>query len=268
MGRIIFVTGTDTGVGKTVLTASLLHHLRLCGIHALAMKPFCSGSRADVELLQSLQDRERSDREINPYYFREPVAPLVSVKKQRRHISFREILRRINLLAGQCDVLLVEGLGGVMVPLIVGRTLADVIARLNCDVVVVARNQLGTINHSLMTVKTLRAVGVRVNRIKIVLMNQQDEDVSARTNRSILSEWLSPVKIFAFPFFGGNPNKTKAVKLRRKKIKKTLACLTKVATVATRSLESVKPRRDKETAGTKTLLTVGVVETKKLPRIT
>ena len=250
MGKIIFVTGTDTGAGKTVLTASLLHYLRSNGVHALAMKPFCSGSRADVELLQSLQDWERPDREINPYYFPEPVAPFVSVRKQRRTISFTAILSRINRLARQCDCLMVEGVGGVMVPLIKGRTITDVIARLDCEVVVVARNQLGTINHSLMTVKTLRMTGVPANRIKLMLMNREGRDVSARTNQLILSEWLAPVKVFTCPSFCGKANETEAVRRHSKKIKKTLACLTEVATFAARSLESVDSRRDKETAET------------------
>ena len=251
MGKIIFVTGTDTGVGKTVLTASLLHYLRSHGVHALAMKPFCSGSRADVEFLQSLQDRERPDREINPYYFREPVAPWVSSRKRRRTISFTAILSSINGLARRCECLLVEGVGGVMVPLIKGRTVADVIACLDCEVVVVARNQLGTINHTLITIKTLRAVGVPENRIKVVLMNRQGMDVSARTNRSVLGEWLAPVKVFACPFFFGKINKTESVRLLAKKSKKTLACLAEIATFAARSLEGVNSRRDKETAETK-----------------
>jgi dethiobiotin synthetase len=98
--RIIFITGTDTGVGKTVFTGLLLHHFRTSGCHALAMKPFCSGNRADVNLLKSLQDGELTVDEINPYYFLEPVAPLVSTRKYNRVIRLSEVLQHIKKKCG------------------------------------------------------------------------------------------------------------------------------------------------------------------------
>ena len=115
--RIVFVTGTDTGAGKTLLTGLLLHHLRQNGCHALAMKPFCSGSRADVEFLRAVQDDDLTLDEINPFFFAEPVAPLVAARKHNRLIRAPEVLRRIKGLAAQCECLLIEGIGGVMVPL-------------------------------------------------------------------------------------------------------------------------------------------------------
>ena len=93
--KIIFITGTDTGVGKTLLTALLLHHLRQTGVRALAMKPFCSGGRADVKLLQSLQPGELSDEEMNPFFFKEPIAPLIAAEKNHRIIRLKEVIDRI-----------------------------------------------------------------------------------------------------------------------------------------------------------------------------
>src|SRR2546426_834034 len=84
VAKILFVTGTDTGVGKTLVVASLLYHLRQRDVSALAMKPFCSGSRADVQLLQRIQDGAVTNEEANPFYFREPVAPLVAARKTGR----------------------------------------------------------------------------------------------------------------------------------------------------------------------------------------
>ena len=89
--RIIFITGTDTGVGKTLLTGLLLHHLRQSGCHALAMKPFCSGSRADAEFLHAVQDGELTLDEINPFFFAEPLAPLVAAREQP---PFRSVCRK------------------------------------------------------------------------------------------------------------------------------------------------------------------------------
>ena len=85
--KIIFITGTDTGVGKTVLTACLVEYLRQTGVDALAMKPFCSGNRDDVELLQSIQESRLPDDVINPFYFIDAVAPLVAARKAALKIT-------------------------------------------------------------------------------------------------------------------------------------------------------------------------------------
>src|SRR5215510_11029750 len=109
---VIFITGTDTGVGKTLLTGLLLAHLRQNNVHALAMKPFCSGDRADVELLHKLQDGELARDEINPFYFSRPLAPAVAARKGNRSVPLPEVLRRIEVLEKRCDLLLIEGIGG------------------------------------------------------------------------------------------------------------------------------------------------------------
>ena len=91
MGKIIFVTGTDTGVGKTLLTALLLQHLRAHGQSALAIKPFCSGGREDAELLHSLQENELTLDEMNPFHFKKPLAPyLAATRRERPKWSLRQ----------------------------------------------------------------------------------------------------------------------------------------------------------------------------------
>ena len=171
MTRIIFITGTDTGVGKTLLTCLLLHHLRQSGCHALAMKPFCSGSRADTESLRALQDGELTSDEITPFFFAEPLAPLVAARKHHRRTRLLDVLHQIKRIANRCQCLLVEGIGGVLVPLADGTTVRDLIARLHCEVIVVSRNQLGTINHTLLTVEALKTIDNK--GLKVVLMSQQ-----------------------------------------------------------------------------------------------
>src|ERR1035441_550009 len=120
MSRIIFITGTDTGVGKTLLTGLLLHHLRQSGCHALATKPFCCGSRADVEFLCAVQERELTLDEINPFFFEKPLAPLAAAREEHVAIRLPEVLRRVSDLAKRCECLLIEGIGGGMVPLVEG----------------------------------------------------------------------------------------------------------------------------------------------------
>jgi len=198
--RIIFITGTDTGAGKTVLTGLLLRHLRNSGCHALAMKPFCSGGLGDVNLLRALQDGELSDREINPFYFPEPVAPLVSARAHGRRILLTEVLRCARGLARRCDCLLIEGSGGLLVPLGEGYTALDLILRLRCEVMVAARNRLGVINHALLTLRALRGAGLP--HPKVVLMEARRADPSAATNVRMLEELGRPVEARSLPFLG------------------------------------------------------------------
>jgi dethiobiotin synthetase len=197
--KIVFVTGTDTGVGKTLLSALLLQHLRQRGIHALAIKPFCSGGRADVRLLQSAQPGELSDDEANPFYFRKPLAPLVAGGKK---IRLAEVLASIRHVEKKCDRLIVEGSGGLLVPLGEGYMVADLIARLDCRVVVAARNRLGTINHTLLTLRALEAMGIKGKRVDIVLMSQRNMDLSGRTNLRVLRDLAQPVRVHSMPFLG------------------------------------------------------------------
>ena len=219
--RTIFITGSDTGAGKTVLTACLLHYLLRSGRDVLAMKPFCSGSRADVDLLQAVQGSRLPDEQMNPFYFADPVAPLVAARQARRKILLSEVLRKIRRVERQCKCLLIEGSGGLLVPLGEGYTVADLIKRLRCTVLVVARNRLGTINHTLLTV---RALGLRgPERIKVVLRDEAEPDISARTNLEILAETLAPIEVLPLPFFGPRAARLEAIKKNAKKVKNIVA---------------------------------------------
>ncbi len=195
--KIIFITGTDTGVGKTMLTALLLKHLRAGGCRALAMKPFCSGGRGDVRLLQSLQRGELSDAEMNPFYFGAPVAPLVELKRARRDVPLKKVVASIRRVEKKCDLLLIEGSGGLMVPLGKNYLVEDLIAKLKCPVIVVSRNRLGTINHTLLTVARLRSKGVKNGEIRVALVDFPAKDASCRSNEGILREILNPIKVLS-----------------------------------------------------------------------
>ena len=219
--RIIFITGTDTGVGKTLLTGLLLHHLRQSGCHALAMKPFASGSRADAEFLQAVQGGELTADEINPFFFAEPLAPLVAGRLCRRLVRLPEVMRRIGALSNRCECLLIEGIGGVLVPLGEGYSVLDLIAKLGCPALVASRDRLGTINHTLLTCAVMQHAGIK--RLKVVLMSSPETDSAANFNRRILSELLAPVSVLPVPFLGRNATRLGALKANEKKLKKTLA---------------------------------------------
>ena len=221
LARIIFITGTDTGVGKTLLTGLLLHHLRQNGCHALAIKPFCSGSRADTEFLCAVQEGELTPDEITPFFFAEPLAPLVAARKHHRSSCLPEVLRRISRVAGRCQYLLIEGIGGLLVPLGEGFTVRDLITRLDCEVIVVSRNRLGTINHTLLTVEALKTIENK--GLKVVLMSHKNQNASAGSNLRVLVELLSPTPVLPVPFLGANLLRFEAVKKSRRKIQKSLA---------------------------------------------
>jgi dethiobiotin synthetase len=246
--RLIFVAGTDTGVGKTLLTALLLAHLRQNGVHALAMKPFCSGSREDVEVLHAMQTGELTRDEINPFYFAEPLAPLVAGRMQGNSPTLSEVQASIqqvcarhftpphhrtglnqkcatNQLKSQGNVLLIEGSGGLLVPLGEGYTVADLIAALKCEVLVVSRNRLGTINHTLLTIQTLRGAQQPAARspVKVVLMQQAKNDPSSASNAEILAELLAPIPLIQLGFMGAKPLSAPAWEKNLKKINKVLA---------------------------------------------
>ena len=242
--RLIFVTGTDTGVGKTLLTSLLLCHLRAAGCPALALKPFCSGSRRDAELLGALEDGELTLDDINPFFFEEPVAPLVAARKHRRSIRLSDVLHRIEAVASsqsallkskiqnpkskmQPPVLLIEGSGGLLVPLAEDFAVSDLITSLPCEVFVVARNRLGTINHTLLTVKALNAVDRKRARrfagpVKVVMMEPRVRDVSSTTNLRVLSELLAPVPVFTLDYLGANCRTPTAIRKASRQLKRVL----------------------------------------------
>jgi dethiobiotin synthetase len=221
MPRTIFITGTDTGVGKTLLAASLLHYLRANSKQALGMKPFCSGGRDDVKLLQSMQPGELTDDEVNPFYFPEAVAPLISARKHRRKVTLAAAVRRIRAVQRKCDILIVEGSGGLLVPLGEEFLVADLIGALKCEVIIVTRNRLGTINHTLLTARAVKEL--RPKKAKVVLMDCGERDDSTETNFEILRELLAPVSIVEYPFLGKKAVSLQGFRRKRKILEKVLA---------------------------------------------
>ncbi len=220
MAKIIFITGTDTGVGKTVVTALLLCYLRQAGCNALAIKPFCSGSRADARLLRSLQKHLLTLDEINPFFFKQPIAP-AAAGGRRKTIPLDTVLRKIGSVGRRCDVLLVEGIGGLLVPLGKNYTVADLISRLRCPTLIVCRNRLGTINHTLLTVKALQAVGLK--RLRIVMVEDKKPDNSARSNPKIIKKMTSSAPVFLIPDLGLRAATAGVIKINAIFLKKTLA---------------------------------------------
>jgi len=123
--------------------------------------------------------------------------------------------------------LIIEGSGGLLVPLGKGYTVAGLIAKLDCRVIVVARNRLGTINHTLLTVECLQVLGFLRSELTVVLMSGRDPDISSRDNRSTLEELLKPVTVLSIPFLRSQVTSSSGtIQKSYSQIKQTVAKLT------------------------------------------
>ncbi len=171
--RGLFVTGTDTGVGKTEVSCALVAEARAGGLDLVAMKPAESGvtpgEPSDSERLRAAAGGAGDPALVCPYRFAAPLAPAVAARLAGVEVRLELILDAARALAARHAALLVEGAGGLLVPLTARETYADLAVALGLPVLVVARAGLGTVNHTALTVEALRArrlavAGVILNR--------------------------------------------------------------------------------------------------------
>jgi dethiobiotin synthetase len=167
-GAGVFVTGTDTGVGKTLVTAALAIGLRRLGRTVGVMKPIETGvvssrvAQSDAARLRATVDSEETLGAICPYQFEPPVAPLAAAHVERRSIDPRVIRQVYRLLASRYHTIVVEGIGGVRVPITANGDVMDLILGLHLPAIVVGRAGLGGINHALLTIDALRRRRIQV----------------------------------------------------------------------------------------------------------
>lgn len=220
--RIIFVTGTDTGVGKTVVTGLLLAHLRARAASVAALKPFCSGGRGDAFLLAELQESLPIDT-INPYCYAAPLAPMVAARQENKRVSLREVKSWIRRASRGFEIVLVEGAGGLLVPLCEDGSVLDLMRALRGEALVVAANRLGTINHTLLTLRVLKAAGV--NRAKVALVETGKPDDSAQTNAEMLREQIGRMPLVRIPWLGKRLVNARAIRAAAGRLETELRAL-------------------------------------------
>lgn len=170
MGRGLLITGTDTGVGKTVAAATLLVALQEAGFRAAYLKPVetgCAGRDgrlvpADAAYVQAVGHLPGPLEAIAPYTFAAPAAPLAAAREAGVSIALERIASAFAALASRFDCVLVEGAGGLLVPLAEGVQFPEVARRLGTPALVVARTALGTLNHTQLTVREARRAGLSV----------------------------------------------------------------------------------------------------------
>ena len=218
--RTYFITGTDTGVGKTVLAALWVRYLRRRGGQAAALKPVGSGGRADARLLRAAMDGALPLAEINPWHFRAPLAPRLAARRERKSLHRAEVAAGIRAAQKKFDVLLVEGAGGLLSPLGEDFNSRDLIAALGATPVIVAPNRLGVVNHVLLALEALPRRAAAAARV--VLMSPASTDAAGRANAGLLAE-ETRARVFVMPWLGEAVSLAGA--LRQARVRRVLAAL-------------------------------------------
>lgn len=205
--KSLFITGTDTGIGKTVISMGLCAFLSLHrGMSVGVMKPFESGlaqgdregGSRDAVLLREASGSTDAPEEINPYTFEAPLAPEVAAGMEHRVIDIDSVDRTYRDLLGRHDVLVIEGAGGVMVPIKKDFFYVDLIKQWNVPTVIVSRLGLGTINHTLLTSRYLESQGISI--VGVILNDVSNEaDIASQTNPGVLKQYLGIPLLGVFP---------------------------------------------------------------------
>ena len=185
----LFITGTDTGVGKTYTAARLLHLLRASGTSCAGMKPICCGDRRDAELLLAAGSEGLTIDDVNPVWLKTPAAPIVGSLMEKVDIDVDHILAAFHSLQNRVEYVIVEGTGGWMVPIHGNYFVCDLAVAMKVPVLAVAYNRLGCLNHASLTVQSILGHGLRC--VGLVLNNAQETgDIAALTNADILERIL------------------------------------------------------------------------------
>lgn len=167
--RGIFVTGTDTGVGKSIVTGLLAKYLREKGCKVVTQKWVQTGSRFSADINRHLKISGISQGSISeylddicPYRFKLPASPHLAARVQKKEINISQIKKSFKFLSSRFDFVIVEGTGGALVPVNAKHLVIDIARQLGLPVLIVAQNKLGAINHTLMTVEVLRQRKMRI----------------------------------------------------------------------------------------------------------
>jgi dethiobiotin synthetase len=209
-----FITGTDTGVGKTLIAGAIARALSLQGRRVGVMKPFESGCRrdgdtvvpADALFLRNMAGSQDDLALICPYAFERPLAPGIAAHMEHVPINLEKVQKTFNQMSAQYDIMLVEGAGGLMVPVSEEHLIIDVIGLLKLPLIIVARTTLGTINHTLLTVREAHRAGIRVCGI-ILNKVSPEQDEAEDTNPEVIRKFSNVPLLGQLPYI---PEATRA----------------------------------------------------------
>ena len=208
--RRIGVTGTDTGIGKTVVSCALAALARQRGMRVAAMKPVESGIAerpvsddglgSDAERLRRACGDVDALEDVRPYALREPLAPFVAAQRAHMEVSTAVLAAARDRLEANRELLLVEGAGGLLVPITVDLSYLDLFAQWECELLLIAGNRLGVLNHVLLTVLAATQARVPVRAIVLTALSECDASVAEATNYDALRHLLPAHQILRFPW--------------------------------------------------------------------
>lgn len=197
MAKGIFIVGTDTDVGKTIVTAALMYVLRSSGYNATYFKAALSGALeegnklipGDTKLVSKVSNLKEAYENITPYVYKTPVSPHLAAKIENNPIDLDIVKEKYSYLKKNYDYIVGEGSGGIVCPLIYNEKelymLEDLIKDLNMSVIIVARAALGTINHTVLTVRYIESLGIK---IKGIIINNYKEDFLCDDNINMIEK--------------------------------------------------------------------------------
>lgn len=187
----VFITGTDTGVGKTHVSSLLIRTLRAQGIDAVGVKPFCCGDRLDAEELRAASGGVVSLAQVNPVWLRVPASPYTASLVENRALDVATALETIKALSTNHSFLVIEGVGGWRVPLTPQFCMSQFARNLGFPVLLVSANRLGAINHTQLTLDSIGASGAKCLGVVLNQPEAYSENPATMTNRAVLEDLLS-----------------------------------------------------------------------------
>jgi dethiobiotin synthetase len=193
----LLVTGTDTGIGKTIIAASIAQILNEQRYRVAVLKPAGSGCvhrreglvSEDAELLAHCANARHPLDLICPQRYAEPLAPAIAAERAKQPLDWDAINRSIKIMSADSDVMIIEGIGGLLVPMDERRTFLDAAADMKSSAVIVARPALGTINHTLLTLQALRSRNIPVAGVVINRYPTDTPGLAEETNPRAIEKW-------------------------------------------------------------------------------
>ena len=210
--KAYFITGTDTGIGKTAITAGLAGSMRKLGVNVGVMKPIATGIQqktgfksSDVAILADASGTKDSEDLINPVFLPIPTSPYDATKLLSLPVDMPLILTKFTKLLSTHDILLVEGIGGVMTPITKNFFVADMIKAMGIETIIVTRATLGTLNHTMMTYKMCKDYDIKIKGL--VINNFDEKGTASEKNAPVTLHEITGLNILGVVPFIKNYNK-------------------------------------------------------------
>ena len=196
----LFVAGTDTGVGKTIVAGALASALKLKGFRVGVMKPIACGSRGDAEYLMNCAGIQEPMDWVNPIYLKHPLSPNVAARIEKTKIDLKKVIRTLNQFKPKYDYLVIEGCGGLLVPITDKFFVVDLIPLMKAKTLLVSRAGLGAINHTLLSLEALTSRKIKAEGIIFNRLSSGALSIPEQTNPGVISRIGKIPSLGVFPY--------------------------------------------------------------------